>query len=626
MKINVLVVLAVVFCAFGMAHAETFAVVTAPSAPLLAQDGTLDDEVIYGLTVKAIPSGDVVFLDMPYGQDPTDKANVQLVSPEEAQRWKASITHQVIAPFADIQPEARTSSYPPIITLPRGAYLRIGAVNPDDERYVQAELFGGVKGWVRKPLVRPVRTWNADGEDQTRANLVKDILLYLGTSYRWGGRTPEGVDCSGLIHAVYNLNGLEVWRNSRPRYGFPLALKHVPGTEQDTHTLETLKSVKPGDTIHFSGHVGMYLGGGKFIHANGKDFSTTIASLISGDEGYREDIARPSAINTFATAFPDEPEKLSVKDFYAMPFTEDGKIGYRFYVRAEGYGPSMAVLYPEGIDSDVQIVISDDVALWRFVYSGRDTERAPAYFYPKPGKYRPAVRLINEEGYRPSGKTISSEVFIMKEDINVEVSSRDSSGFVKLSEYIPDVLQEIRYYSTYNFVGERVDGYGAPSAMLTREAADALRKVSTELISKGYRLKVYDAYRPQRAVRHFERWAADSQNTRMKEYFYPGLAKSVLFERGYLVRNSGHTRGSTVDVTLFDMSTGKDADMGGVFDYFGEISHPDYTAITEEQFTNRMLLRDVMTRHGFTPSSVEWWHFTLKDEPYPDTYFDFEVK
>lgn len=214
----------------------------------------------------------------------------------------------------------------------------------------------------------------------------------------------------------------------------------------------------------------------------------------------------------------------------------------------------------------------------------------------------------------------------MKEDLNVEVSSRDSSGFVKLSEYIPDVLQEIRYYSTYNFVGERVDGYGAPSAMLTREAAEALREVSTELISKGYRLKVYDAYRPQRAVRHFERWAADSQDTRMKEYFYPGLAKSVLFERGYLVRNSGHTRGSTVDVTLFDMSTGKDADMGGVFDYFGEISHPDYTAITEEQLTNRMLLRDVMTRHGFTPSSVEWWHFTLKDEPYPDTYFDFEVK
>ncbi len=203
--------------------------------------------------------------------------------------------------------------------------------------------------------------------------------------------------------------------------------------------------------------------------------------------------------------------------------------------------------------------------------------------------------------------------------------SGDASDFVLLSDVVPDAIQEIRYYSTYNFVGDRIDGYEEPVALLTKEAAAALKGASDELVSKGYRLKIFDAYRPQRAVTNFMNWALDVNDTRMKAYFYPELDKSVLFPLGYIAEHSGHSRGSTVDLTLFDMTTEREVDMGGTFDYFGELSHPDYKNITEEQYASRMLLRDVMLRHGFKPLPEEWWHFTLADEPFKDTYFTFPV-
>lgn len=203
--------------------------------------------------------------------------------------------------------------------------------------------------------------------------------------------------------------------------------------------------------------------------------------------------------------------------------------------------------------------------------------------------------------------------------------SADSSDFVLLSDVVPDAIQEIRYYSTYNFVGDRIAGYEEPVALITKEAAAALKGASDELVAKGYRLKIYDAYRPQMAVTNFMNWALDPNDVRMKQYFYPELDKSVLFPQGYIAEHSGHSRGSTVDLTLFDMNTEKEVDMGGTFDYFGELSHPDYKGITEQQYANRMLLRDVMVRHGFKPLEEEWWHFTLKNEPYKDTYFTFPV-
>ena len=210
------------------------------------------------------------------------------------------------------------------------------------------------------------------------------------------------------------------------------------------------------------------------------------------------------------------------------------------------------------------------------------------------------------------------------EAVDVELSD-DASDFVLLSEAVPDAILEIRYYSTYNFVGDRIDGYEEPLAFLTQEAATALREVSDELVDMGYRLKIFDAYRPQMAVTHFMNWALDPDDVRMKDYFYPELDKDVLFPQGYIAEHSGHSRGSTVDLTLFDMTTEREVDMGGTFDYFGELSHPDYTDITEEQYASRMLLREVMLKHGFKPLEEEWWHFTLADEPYPDTYFTFPI-
>jgi D-alanyl-D-alanine dipeptidase len=203
--------------------------------------------------------------------------------------------------------------------------------------------------------------------------------------------------------------------------------------------------------------------------------------------------------------------------------------------------------------------------------------------------------------------------------------SNDSSDFVQVSDVDPDVILEIRYYSTYKFVGDRIDGYEEPTALLTKEAANALKEVSEDLKEKGYRLKIYDAYRPQNAVQHFVRWSKDKDDTRMKDYFYPELDKSVLFDQGYIMNHSGHSRGSTVDLTLFDEKTGKELDMGGTFDYFGQMSHPDYKNITDEQYQNRMILREAMMNHGFKPLDEEWWHFTLDDEPYNDTYFTFPV-
>lgn len=221
-----------------------------------------------------------------------------------------------------------------------------------------------------------------------------------------------------------------------------------------------------------------------------------------------------------------------------------------------------------------------------------------------------------------SCKSVTNKSSVENDALNL---SSDSSGFVLLSDAVPDAILEIRYYSTYNFVGKRIAGYEEPIALITKEAAIKLKEVSDELIEKGYRLKIYDAYRPQMAVNNFVDWAKDVNDIKMKKYFYPDLDKEVLFPQMYIMEYSGHTRGSTVDLTLFDMNTEKEVDMGGTFDYFGRESHPDYKGITNEQYNNRMILRDAMMSHGFKPLETEWWHFTLEDEPYKDIYFNFPI-
>ena len=216
-----------------------------------------------------------------------------------------------------------------------------------------------------------------------------------------------------------------------------------------------------------------------------------------------------------------------------------------------------------------------------------------------------------------------------------------AAGFVNVSDVVPDAILEIRYFSTYNFIGTRIDGYLQPVALMTKEAADSLKAVSDDLLRQGYRIKIYDAYRPQCAVDHFVRWGKDLDDTLMRAYFYPQVDKKDLFRLGYIAEQSSHSRGSTVDLTLFDMRTGKEVDMGATFDWFGRESHPgcqgdpksgtyyaydNVDTVTAEQFRNRMTLRNAMLRHGFKPYECEWWHFTLKNEPYPDTYFTFPVR
>ncbi|MBQ9686370.1 MAG: M15 family metallopeptidase [Oscillospiraceae bacterium] len=201
----------------------------------------------------------------------------------------------------------------------------------------------------------------------------------------------------------------------------------------------------------------------------------------------------------------------------------------------------------------------------------------------------------------------------------------DSSGFVLLADFVPGIVQEIRYYSTYNFVGDRINGYEEPVALLTKEAARALKAVAGEVNAQGYRLKVFDAYRPACAVRNFVLWGIEDLDLRMKPYFYPELEKQELFKKGYIAKMSSHSRGSAVDLTLLDMRTGKELDMGSPFDLFSEVSHPDSREVTEEQYANRMFLQNAMTRNGFQPIFCEWWHFSLKNEPYPDIYFEFPV-
>ena len=208
---------------------------------------------------------------------------------------------------------------------------------------------------------------------------------------------------------------------------------------------------------------------------------------------------------------------------------------------------------------------------------------------------------------------------------HIQKDTRDASGFVLLADFVPGIIQEIRYYSTYNFIGERIDGYEEPVALLTLQAARALKAVAGELNAQGYRMKIFDAYRPATAVKHFVLWGIEDLDQRMKPYFYPDLEKQELFQQGYIAKRSSHSRGSTVDLTLLDMRTGQELDMGSPFDLFSERSHPDSRAVTDEQYENRMFLRNAMLRGGFAPLDCEWWHFTLKDEPYPDTYFEFPV-
>jgi len=198
--------------------------------------------------------------------------------------------------------------------------------------------------------------------------------------------------------------------------------------------------------------------------------------------------------------------------------------------------------------------------------------------------------------------------------------------FVYAKELIPTLRSDMRYYSSNNFIGKPIDGYIKPKCILTKEAAAALKNVQDELGRLGFGLLIYDAYRPQKAVDQFVKWAEDETDTIMKNRFYPNLNKSELFDKEYIAKKSGHTRGSTVDLTIVSLTTGHILDMGSEYDLFDEKSATDYPNITRNQRAIRLLLKRRMEKHGFKSHPKEWWHYTLAKEPYPNKYFDFEIE
>ena len=201
--------------------------------------------------------------------------------------------------------------------------------------------------------------------------------------------------------------------------------------------------------------------------------------------------------------------------------------------------------------------------------------------------------------------------------------SQLNNSFVDLKEFIPNVVIDLKYASNDNFVGAVIDGYVPSKPFLTKEAALALKNIQTVFNNLGYTLKVYDAYRPQRAVNYFFKWSKDLADTINKHSYYPNISKSILFQEGYIASNSSHSRGSTVDITLVELSTGKEIDMGSSYDFFGLESSHDFENISITQKTNRKLLLDIMTENGFYSYPKEWWHYTFIKEPFPTTYFDF---
>ena len=199
-------------------------------------------------------------------------------------------------------------------------------------------------------------------------------------------------------------------------------------------------------------------------------------------------------------------------------------------------------------------------------------------------------------------------------------------AFVDVSGVVPGLVVDLRYLGTNNFVGARIDGYEKPVCYLTRPTAEALANVQRDLAAKGLGLKVFDCYRPARAVAHFARWARAIDDVKMKPRFYPGEDKRHLFSRGYLASRSGHSRGSTVDLTLVTLADGAELDMGTPFDFFSVRSWPGNRTVSIDAQRNRRVLGDAMRQRGFLSHSKEWWHFTLRREPFPDTYFDFAVR
>ena len=234
-----------------------------------------------------------------------------------------------------------------------------------------------------------------------------------------------------------------------------------------------------------------------------------------------------------------------------------------------------------------------------------------------------------KKAFTPVFIALISLLIVTCSPIDSKNSTDLNSTFKELNDGVSNDLEKfeisIRYFSNNNFIGRPIPGYYANKAFLTREAADALLLAQRDFIKQGYRLKIYDAYRPQTAVDYFSAWAADLEDSQNKSQYYPNIKKSQLFADGYIAAKSGHSRGSAVDLTLLEIESGNELDMGSPWDFFDPISWVENNQITDHQRANRKLLASVMMIHGFKPLKEEWWHFSFIEEPFPETYFDFPI-
>ncbi|MDR1377780.1 MAG: C40 family peptidase [Synergistaceae bacterium] len=447
----------------ALAAVEDWVIIKVPLAPTFGYANNTrtdeDDEMMYGMVGKvtaiganSLLGGELYLIntqyDYPDGYLRVAAGEFDLVSADEAEAWRDAQTHWVISNFADVLSEKNLDAYPPLITLPKGSLLKV-TYSDSDSPWSTVELRGGRIGYIRTDRLRAKRSatdaLNPAHEDEIRTEIVSNALSYINSNYRWAGKTPLGLDCSGLSSMAYMLSGINSYRNSRPEPGnepvgkYPIALKHIDTPANDpasfdiasTHTLESLAKAKPGDMLYWNGHQGIYIGNGEFVHANGGSASCRVNSLIPDRKEpapTRNDLNTYCSIYTWGTAFPDEPEKIIVD---RLILTRTDTMKYRIVARINGYVPNRAEFYPCGVDESGsplgydgttatpiihEMTTPANVRYMLFDVINTTNNNAPTFMYDVAASgqtYIPAIKFFNETGYRPLGETIVSEIFEM---------------------------------------------------------------------------------------------------------------------------------------------------------------------------------------------------------------------
>lgn len=391
-----------------IADGETVFIISPVAAATYDNGGRTarDDEPLYGMRGIVAGGGEdgaLYSVRMRYGYTIRLQGKDFLPRSRVPKEWWSEPGHVVAGACADVLAAPDLKAFPPLMTLPRGAHVWSAG---EEGEYRRVVLHSGETGYVRSVLLREVRNWEHGDERTNRERVAADAMTYSGAPYRWGGKTPAGIDCSGLASMVYLLNGLAIHRNSVPRAGYPVALMHIPLLPGGGYDRHSLTAARKGDLLYWQGHQGVYLGNGKYIHANATAYSVTVNSLFRNDPDYEPELAKSGAVLTWGTAYPKEPEKLIVRQFVALPTGEPGR--FRFYARLDGYAPTTAVLYPEGVGEGKPGIVVDNPGDMVYGPLGGQGKNVPAHTYAGKGKYHPVVEFTNADGWLPAGAAIAT--------------------------------------------------------------------------------------------------------------------------------------------------------------------------------------------------------------------------